>query len=98
MRTVVALGALTLVLAAGAAAQPNPGVNGEIAFERSGSVLAFDPRAGTTREGGPGAEPAWSPKGGLALVRDGTVYLAAADGANARAVVTGQWPAWSPDG
>src|SRR3954470_750385 len=98
MRTVVALGALMLVLTAGAAAQPNPGVNGEIAFERSGTVLAFDPRAGTTREVGPGTDPAWSPKGGLALVRDGTIYVTSADGTNARAVVTGQWPAWSPDG
>jgi TolB protein len=98
MRTVITLGAAALVLAAGAAAQPNPGVNGEIAFERSGSVMAFDPRAGTTRELVAGAQPAWSPKGGLAFVRDGTIYLAAADGTNARALVPGQWPAWSPDG
>jgi hypothetical protein len=98
MRLVVALGAVALVLAAGAAAQPNPGVNGEIAFARSGAIVAFDPRAGTTREIGPGAEPAWSPKGGIAFVRDQTIYLAAADGTNARAIVAGQWPAWSPDG
>src|SRR4051812_47050900 len=98
MRIVVAVGAIGLVLAAGAAAQPNPGVNGEIAFERSGTVLAFDPRAGTTREIGAGAQPAWSPTGGVAFVRDQTIYLAGADGTNARALVAGQWPAWSPDG
>jgi hypothetical protein len=98
MRMALSLVALALVLAAGAAAQPNPGVSGEIAFERSGTVLAFDPRAGTTREIGPGVQPAWSPKGGVAFVRDGTIYLASADGTDAKALVAGEWPAWSPDG
>jgi hypothetical protein len=98
MRMVVVLGALALVLVAGASAQPNPGINGEIAFERSGAVMAFDPRNGTTRELVAGAQPAWSPKGGIAFVRDNTIYLASADGSNARALVAGQWPAWSPDG
>ncbi len=98
MRTLVTLAALALVLAAGAAAQPNPGVNGQIAFERSGLVLAFDPHDGTTHEIVSGEQPAWSPRGGLAFVRDGTIYLAAADGTNARTLVSGTWPAWSPDG
>src|SRR4051794_36567973 len=98
MRTLVALAALALILAAGAAAQPNPGVNGEIAFERSGLVLAFDPHDGTTHEIVSGQQPAWSPRGGLAFVRDGTIYVAAADGTNARTLVSGNWPAWSPDG
>jgi hypothetical protein len=90
---------LLALLAAGAAgAQPNPGTNGEIAFERNGVVQAFDPRAGTTREVARGIEPAWGPTGEIAFVRDGTIYLAAADGTNARSLTTGEWPAWSPDG
>jgi WD40-like Beta Propeller Repeat len=89
---------LTLLAAGSAAAQPNPGVNGEIAFERGGVVQAFDPRAGTTRELARGAEPAWSPQGGLAYVRDAAIYLAGGDGAGEHSLTSGAWPAWSPDG
>jgi hypothetical protein len=98
VRAPVAVIFLTLLVAGSAAAQPNPGTNGEIAFERAGTIQAFDPRAGTTRQVAQGAQPAWSPQGGIAYVRDGTIYLAGADGSNERALTSGQWPAWSPDG
>jgi hypothetical protein len=88
-----------LVLCGTAAAGAVPGLNGAIAFERNGVVVAFDPRSGATRDLVPGAQPAWSNDvGKLAFVRDNTVYVAESDGTGAAAVGAGLSPTWSPHG
>jgi hypothetical protein len=86
-----------LVLCGNAAAGAVPGVNGAIAFERNGVVVAFDPRSGTTHDVVAGTQPAWSNDlAKLAFVRDNVVYTAESDGTGAVAVGPGIWPSWSP--
>ena len=86
--------------------------DGEPAYGRSGSAVAFTGRAGSRRDlyvrgtaGGTArrialraASPDWSSRNRIAFVRDGTIYSVTPRGGRPLRIARGSAPSWSPSG